>query len=131
MLHANRWTALVLLCGLCMASPGRGQEAATKQTAARRDWKAHPAIVELDVKSDVYALGDIHGDYDRLVTLLVAAKIIQKDPPTPEKTRWAAGRSVLVCMGDMIDKWNQSLPVLTLLRALQTDAASAGGRVVV
>ena len=31
----------------------------------------------------------------------------------------------------MIDKWNQSLPVLALLRALQSDAHSAGGRVVV
>ena len=39
------------------------------------------------------ALGDIHGDYDRLVTLLVGARIIENDPVTPEKVRWQAGRS--------------------------------------
>jgi hypothetical protein len=95
-----------------------------------RDWKAHPAIVQIETKSDVYVLGDVHGDYDRLVTLLVGTRIIKKDPSKPEKVRWMAGPSVLVCLGDMIDKWNQSLLVLRLLRALQVDAESAGGRVV-
>jgi hypothetical protein len=99
--------------------------------AVARDWKANPAIVQIDTKSDVYILGDVHGDYDRLVTLLVGAGIIQKDPSRPEKVRWKAGRSVLVCLGDLIDKWNQSLPVLRLMRALQADADSAGGRVVI
>ncbi len=129
---AGRWLILALACCLCAVPLANGPGiAGAENHLPVRDWKTQPAIVEIDTKHDVYALGDIHGDYDRLVTLLVAGKIIQKDPPTPEKVRWAAGRSVLVCTGDVIDKWIQSLPVLALLRALQSDAAAAGGRVVV
>jgi hypothetical protein len=96
-----------------------------------RDWKAHPAIVEIDTTQTVYALGDVHGDYERLVTLLHAAGIIAADPPAPEKVRWSAGKAVLVCTGDVIDKWHHGLRVIALFRALQADAARAGGRVVV
>ncbi len=96
-----------------------------------RDWKAHPAVVQIDARQDVYAVGDPHGDYDRLVTLLGAAGLIGKDPPAPARARWAGGKSVVVFMGDLIDKWDQGVSVLTLLRALEADAARAGGRVVV
>ena len=97
-----------------------------KQAPVARDWKAHPAIIDMETTRDIYALGDIHGDYDRLLTMLTAAGIIKKDPPTPEKVRWAAGRAVLVCMGDTIDKWKQSLPVLALLQALQARGTRTG-----
>jgi len=36
---------------------------------------------------------------------------------------------ILIVTGDMIDKWHYSLDVIALLRALQTSAAAAGGRV--
>jgi hypothetical protein len=126
------WLTLALTAVLCLAVLAPGQVSIAKQAklAAARDWKTHPAIVEIDTKHDIYALGDIHADYDRLVTLLVSARLIQKDPATPEKVRWQAGRAVLVCTGDMIDKGDQALQVLALLRALQNDAARAGGRVV-
>ena len=96
-----------------------------------RDWKKHPAVVEIDTPHDVYALGDVHGDYERLVTLLVAAKVIPADPGLAEKVQWGAGKATLVCTGDIIDKWNQSVRVIALLRALQAEAEKAGGRVVV
>jgi diadenosine tetraphosphatase ApaH/serine/threonine PP2A family protein phosphatase len=99
--------------------------------APRRDWKANPAIVEIDTPEDIYALGDVHGDYERLLTVLVAAKIIPGDPGAPEKVQWQAGKAVLVCTGDFINKWNQSLQVIALFRSLQTSAARAGGRFVV
>jgi hypothetical protein len=105
--------------------------ASGQQRSARRDWAKQPAVVEVDTPTDVYALGDVHGDYERLVSLLVAAKLIPADPGPPEKVRWQADKAVLVCTGDFIDKWTQSLRVIALLRALQSDAASAGGRVIV
>ena len=97
----------------------------------KRDWKTHPAIVELDTKHDIYAVGDPHGDYERLLGILVAAKIIPADPGPPEKVQWQAGQAVLVCTGDLLDKWDQSLRVIALFRSLQAEAARAGGRVVV
>jgi hypothetical protein len=123
MMLSIRFLLLPAVLGL-LSSAGPGP-------AAGRDWKMHPAIVEIDTKHDVYALGDVHGDYERLVTLLSGAGIIAADPPTPEKVRWSAGKAVLVCTGDLIDKWNQGLRVIALFRALQADAEQAGGRVVV
>jgi hypothetical protein len=99
--------------------------------AAARDWKQHPAVVEMDLPADLYALGDVHGDYDRLAGLLDAAGLIAKGPERPLAYRWAGGPAVLVCTGDLIDRYDQSLRVIALMRTLQPQAAAAGGRVVV
>lgn len=104
--------------------------AAAAKTPAR-DWLEHPAILQLDTTEDIYALGDIHGDYDTLVKLLAGSGIIPKIPDRPQDVQWAAGKSVLVCTGDLIDRFNQSLQVIACLRALQTHAAKAGGRVII
>jgi hypothetical protein len=85
----------------------------------------------LDTAEDVFAVGDVHGDYDRLVALLAGGGIIGPDPETPDRARWRAGKAVLVCTGDLIDKGRRSLEVIALFRALQRDAARAGGRVIV
>lgn len=102
--------------------------AAGQDKQAVRDWKKYPAVVEVDTPEDIYAVGDAHGDYERLLTVLVAAKIIPADPGPPEKVQWQAGKAVLVCTGDFIDKGKESLRVIALLRALQTAAEKAGGR---
>ena len=99
--------------------------------APLRDWAAAPAIVELDTAADVFALGDIHGDYDRLITLLVGTRLLQRVPAAPESPSWSGGGAVLVITGDLIDKWTQSLKVLAFVQALRDSAAAAGGRVVV
>ena len=96
-----------------------------------RDWKLHPAIIELRMPIDLYALGDVHGDYDRAVELLNAAHLIAAVPDKPEAAQWAAGQAVLVCTGDFIDKSDHALPVIALLRAIQPQAEKAGGRVII
>jgi hypothetical protein len=96
-----------------------------------RDWKKFPAIAEMDNVADIYALGDIHGDYDRLVTLLVDAKIIESTPARPEAVRWRAGKAVLITTGDILDKGRRALDVIALLRALELSAQAVGGRVIV
>jgi len=117
--------ASLLLVGLLVPATF----AQEKQT--KRDWDKHPAILQAETTQDVFALGDVHGDYERLVSLLVSAKIIAQDPGAPEKAQWQAGKAMLVCTGDFIDKGNQSLQVIALLRTLQTSAQSQGGRVIV
>jgi hypothetical protein len=96
-----------------------------------RDWKKAPAIIELDTPEDIYAVGDVHGDYDRLVTLLAKGKVIADRPEQPAEVQWSAGKAVLVCTGDLIDKGPHSLKVIALFRALAKDAAKAQGQVVV
>lgn len=95
-----------------------------------RNWGRCPAVVTLETNERVFALGDIHGDYDRLVTLLAAGKLIDGIPSSPSGVRWSGGRAVLVVSGDMIDKGTRSLDVIALLRALTTSANAQGGRVI-
>jgi hypothetical protein len=96
-----------------------------------RDWQRSPAVVELDTAADIYAVGDVHGDYDRLAALLAGAGVIRGVPASPDRPEWNAGTSVLVFTGDLIDKGPKDLAVLTLVRALPVVAARSGGRVVV
>lgn len=97
---------------------------------APRDWNAHPAIAEMAAPAVLYAVGDPHGDYDRLANLLASAKLIDAVAP-PNAVRWSGGSAVLVCTGGLIDKFDQSRNVIALFRALETQASRAGGRVVV
>ena len=96
-----------------------------------RDWKEFPAVVEAEQPRDLYALGDVHGDEQRLVELLAATHIIATPPAAPTAVKWSAGKAVLVCTGDMIDKYNQSIEVIDLMRALQSSAVEQGGRVII
>jgi Calcineurin-like phosphoesterase len=108
-----------------------GGQVVAKSASAGRDWQAHPAVVQLPATTDVYALGDVHGDYGRLVNLLVKGGLIAEKPEEPGRVRWSAGKAVLVCTGDLIDKGDHSLKVIALFRALSDSAEKAGGRVVV
>jgi hypothetical protein len=105
--------------------------AASAADVPARDWKAHPAIVEMAMPTDLYVLGDVHGDYDRLVQVLSAAKLIAPSPANPAAAQWTGGPAVLVSTGDFIDKYNYGVEVIALLRALQPQAEKAGGRVVI
>jgi hypothetical protein len=127
--------ALILLC-LAAEAPGGGPGVATRvgsqNNGLRRNWDKHPAIVEIDrLPADLYAVSDVHGDYERLIQLLIAAQIIPEAPQHAHQVRWGAGNSLLVCSGDLIDKGKHSWKVIMLFRALQEAAGRAGGRVVV
>lgn len=114
-----RFAGLVLL--LCI-----GTSSAPAENKIARDWAKYPPIVQIDTSEDIFAIGDVHGDDDRLVKLLAAAKIIEHDTGG-----WIAGRATLIFTGDLIDKGPHSLKVLMLASSLQNAAASQGGRVVV
>jgi hypothetical protein len=116
--------------------PGLSQaahRAATQSAAAPvdRNWKRFPAIAQAQDASTIYAIGDIHGDYDKAVKILTAAKLLKEIPAKPEDAQWAGGSAVLVCTGDMIDKGPKAVEVVRLMRALQADAVSSGGRVII
>ena len=106
-----------------------GTRIAPAESKVARDWSKYPAIVQIDTDEDIFAIGDVHGDYDRLVKLLVTAKIIER-PASPETVKWTAGKAVLVFTGDMIDKGPHSLRVVQLAAALRKAAAGNGGQVV-
>jgi hypothetical protein len=105
--------------------------AAEATPLADREWKQFPAIADLPPAAVVYALGDVHADCDKMLSLLAAAKLISGVPTKPDQIRWTGETANLVITGDMIDKYTQSLAVLETLRALEPQAAKAGGRLVV
>jgi hypothetical protein len=75
-------------------------------------------------------MSDVHGGYDRMVALLVAHHVIAGSPATPEAVQWSGGSSVLVVAGDLMDKGPAPLEAIDLLRTLEPQAATAGGRVI-
>ena len=77
----------------------------------------------------MYCLGDVHGDYRRLVTLLVRLGLAAESPDGG--LVWTGRKATLVCTGDFINKHNQSLRVIDALRLLQFQAGAAGGQVLV
>ena len=96
-----------------------------------RNFTTSPAIIIQDSYTTLYALSDVHGGYDRMVTLLSQYKLIAASPATPSAMTWTGGDATLIVVGDLIDKGAQSLEVVDSLRALQVSAAGAGGNVIV
>jgi hypothetical protein len=121
-------SALLFLAAIALLAP---QSPAWASSAPSRDWDACPAIVEVDTTRDIYAVGDVHGDYERLLKLLMAGHLIAEEPKWPKNVEWTGGKAVLVCTGDLIDKWHHGVDVIELLRALRKSAAKQGGRVIV
>src|SRR6266545_398096 len=69
----------------------------------------------------VVAIGDVHGAYDRFVEILKIAGILDND------LKWAAGRTHVVQLGDVLDRGDDSRKALDLIRRLQRPAEAAGG----
>jgi hypothetical protein len=71
----------------------------------------------------VVAVGDVHGAYDELVSVLGEAGLVDGD------LGWTGGATHLVSMGDLVDRGPRSRDVLELLMRLEGEAERAGGRV--
>jgi hypothetical protein len=71
----------------------------------------------------VVAVGDVHGDFGQLVTVLTNAGLLDS------KLKWAGGKAHLVQTGDRIDRGADSRKVMDLLMRLEREAVKAGGRV--
>lgn len=72
--------------------------------------------------SKIVALSDVHGQFDVMINLLKAHKIIDKD------NHWAFGDGHMVMTGDMFDRGHQVNEVLWFLYTLDQEAQAAGGR---
>jgi hypothetical protein len=71
----------------------------------------------------VVAVGDIHGAYSELVTILTGTGVIDED------LAWSGGRTHLVSLGDLLDRGDHGRQVMDLLMRLGPEAAAAGGAV--
>ncbi len=71
----------------------------------------------------IVAVGDVHGAYGQLVTILQEAGLIDAD------THWIGGTATFIQTGDLFDRGIEIFEAMDLLMRLQEEAAAAGGRV--
>lgn len=112
-----RATLVVLLVVACGDAP---------KAPPRRDFTAHPAVVELSGVGTIDALGDVHGDLAATVQLLGAAGLVGRAP-----YHWTGGTRTLVVTGDVIDKGSEAIAIIDLFIGLEPEARAAGGALVV
>lgn len=72
------------------------------------------------------AIGDVHGDFDKLRQALASVGMIDH-----KTMKWTGGNATLVQTGDLIDRGHQDKQVLDLMMQLQQAAPKDGGKVVV
>jgi hypothetical protein len=70
------------------------------------------------------ATGDIHGELEQFQEVLRVENLIDAE------NHWSGGSSTLLQIGDVIDRGPHSRESLYYIRALQQEAAQAGGRVI-
>jgi len=69
----------------------------------------------------IVALGDIHGDYEHLIKILRHAKLIDK------KKNWIGNDTILIQVGDLIDRGNNTLKIYDTMIDLREQAQKKGG----
>lgn len=100
-----------------------------KKHGIDRDFERYKTIVDVpEAPTHLWAVSDIHGDYDRAVKLLRTHKLVTVN--AVGDVHWAAGDAALVVCGDMIDKGPKNLETLELMQILEMQAQRAGGRVI-
>ncbi len=75
--------------------------------------------------SRIVALGDLHGDIQRLTAILQSAELVNAE------NHWTGGDAFLVVTGDFLDRGTHVREVMDLLMELEKKAPKAGGRVLV
>ena len=86
------------------------------------------ALAPLDAAQSpdrIVAIGDIHGSYDGLTTILKRTGLVN------DQLKWAGGRTVLVQTGDYTDRGTDVRKVMDLLMQIEKDAKAAGGQAIV
>ncbi len=77
----------------------------------------------MNANGRIYVIGDIHGQFEKLVRLLRDTKLVDK------RLSWTGGNATLWFMGDFFDRGPDGIAVVDLVMRLQSEAAIAGGRV--
>mmetsp|Transcript_22212 Transcript_22212/g.61633 ORF Transcript_22212/g.61633 Transcript_22212/m.61633 type:complete len:490 (-) Transcript_22212:109-1578(-) len=79
---------------------------------------------EMPANGRLVAIGDIHGDYKQAFFALQLAGLVDA------QGHWAGGSTVVVQTGDLVDRGDNSLAVLSMFERLKAQALAAGGDVI-
>ena len=85
---------------------------------------AGPAKTPAEQAETVFAIGDVHGDFDDFSAILQRTGLIDT------QHHWTGNKATLVQVGDLLDRGPKPREVMDLVMALEKEAPKAGGRVV-
>ena len=86
-------------------------------------WEGAPPPTRLPAAARLVALGDLHGDLGKTLRALRVAGVVDA------RGRWSGGETVVVQVGDQLDRGGDEIAILHLLERLQGEARAAGGAV--
>ena len=69
----------------------------------------------------IVAIGDVHGDYDQFLSILLGAGLVDSE------LNWTGGKTHLVQLGDVLDRGPDSRRVMDLIISLEEQAPLSGG----
>ena len=78
---------------------------------------------QITTQEPIFVLGDIHGQFDRMINNLQSHSIIDK------QLKWNWGKGHLVFVGDIFDRGNKVTETLWFIYRLEQEAEKAGGQV--
>ncbi|KAL2528594.1 Calcineurin-like metallo-phosphoesterase superfamily protein [Forsythia ovata] len=73
----------------------------------------------------IVAVGDLHGDLDKARNALEMAGVLSCDG----SDLWVGGETVLIQLGDILDRGDDEIAILSLLKSLDIQAKANGGAV--
>ena len=83
-----------------------------------------PPEVDLAGHDSVFVFGDVHGEFDRVVSLLRLTGLIDAEGG------WTGGDAAVAFLGDLFDRGNDVTRLLWFVYGLEREAMAAGGRVI-
>jgi hypothetical protein len=86
-----------------------------------KDYKQKEAVIETDV--DIFAFGDIHGEFEQLIKLLINNNIID------DNYNWKFGNGHVIFLGDVFDRGEKVTETLLFIYELERKANESGGDV--
>ena len=76
-----------------------------------------------DEPSRIFVMGDIHGQYERMVEMLISGGVID------DKLNWSWGDGHLIFIGDIFDRGESVMEAFWLIYKLEKQAESKNGKV--
>ncbi|CAI5497629.1 unnamed protein product [Closterium sp. Naga37s-1] len=109
------------------AAAGRGEWQAVSLAEARE--MAEPPFKVAAPGQRIVAIGDVHGDWDQTLAALRVAGVLNEKDGVSDDEMWTGGSTVLVQVGDVLDRGDDEIAILSLLRHLDRLAQREGGGV--
>lgn len=123
-LAKNFRSGLVLSLLLISITPAFGFSSKKPQNVAFQAATGAYELSDPKIYSAIYAVSDVHGMSAEIQKALAAAKVVD------DSGHWIAGNSLLIIVGDSIDKGPDTIGVIDFWRGLAPQASAAGGAVV-